>query len=473
MAARGQRYPGRLVIAGTHSGVGKTTVMLALAGALQEQGLKVSSFKCGPDYLDPTYHKRITGQACHNLDGWLMGRDAVLDTVLAGAEGSDVALIEGVMGLFDSSGPRSEDGSAAQIAKWLHAPVVLVVDASGMARSVRALVEGFRRFDPGVEVAGVILNRLGSEGHLKLLTEALGDIQVFGGFLKAPEHSFPDRHLGLVTARSSDVSASSFSFWPQEGRKRLDLASLVRVAEGVPALDGAGSSMNRRGLSCAIGIAMDEAFSFYYEDNLRRLEQLGVTLVPFSPLHDERIPEVDGLYIGGGYPEVYAGDLAGNESMKESIRSFAAQAGPIYAECGGLMYLTNHLIMGEDTFAMVGLIPGRCKMADRLQALGYVEVETQEPTLLGRAGLRFRGHQFRYSELFDVPEAYTGRYRLHKRRNRQTLVEGYGRGSVLGSYVHAHWASNPEIAHGLVARCEAFRLLRLNRGKETSMTRGL
>ncbi|WP_437734575.1 cobyrinate a,c-diamide synthase [Sorangium sp. So ce1335] len=494
----------RLVVAGTASGVGKTTTTVAIARALRARGLRVALFKCGPDYLDPTYHARAVAGTSHNLDGWMMGRDAVLSTFAAEAEGADVALIEGVMGLFDGASPTGEEGSTAEIAKWLDAPVALVVDASGMARSVAALVQGFAGFDPGLRVAAVVCNQVGSRGHLDILRQAQRSPPVLGGLPREQAQSFPERHLGLRTADEAALPEARFEHWGARAEEWIGLDALLEMARGAPALpepaqgatvspgpaQGAPAGGARAAAPRArIGVAFDEAFHFYYADNLRRLEAAGAELVRFSPLRDARLPEVDALYLGGGYPEAHAERLADNAAMRAEIRAFAGRRGPIYAECGGLMVLTEAIrTLDGRAHPMVGLVPAEAVMCEKLQALGYVEVETQVRTILGGAGLRFRGHQFRYSELrptqaapapepppapaaqatpaaqasplapaAQAPLPIEHAYSVRRRRGGQVAREGYLAQRVLASYVHAHWASNPLVPEGLVASAAAHR----------------
>ncbi len=448
----------RLVIAGISSNVGKTTVMVGLVRALRARGLKVGVFKCGPDYLDPTYHVRAAGAPCHNLDGWMMGREAVLSTFAHASQGADIAVIEGVMGLFDGASPTSGEGSTAEIAKWLQAPVLLVCDAGGMARSIAALAKGFSTFDPDLQISGLICNRLGSRGHLDLLRKATeGKPPVLGGLPKEAALAFADRHLGLHSADRATVPEDVFVAWGDRVSEWCDVDAIVALAQSAPALPEipAAARIVREGARCRIGLAFDEAFHFYYDDNLRRLESLGAELVRFSPIHDVRLPDVDGLYFGGGYPEVHAEDLSRNLSMLKDVRSFAESQGPIYGECGGLMYLSNGIRTLDGTLhPMVGLIPGEAEMKDRLQALGYVEVETTDETMLGPAGLKFRGHQFRYSD-FRLPAEVECTYHVRRRRGGEVFHEGYRQGHTLASYVHAHWASNPTLAQGFVRACSA------------------
>jgi cobyrinic acid a,c-diamide synthase len=445
----------RLVLAGTASGVGKTTTTVALTRAFRALGMRVAVFKCGPDYLDPTYHARASGSPSQNLDGWMMGKDAVRATFARATQDADIALIEGVMGLFDGASPTGEEGSTAEIAKWLEAPVVLVVDAGGMARSIVAVAHGFASFDPALRIGAVLANRVGSEGHLELLRRALKSPPILGGFPRDTEHGFPERHLGLFAADDDRVPDALLDHWGKTATAWCAIDALVNLARSAPMsmvtrAAPAAAAKHR----CRIGLARDEAFHFYYADNLARLEGLGAVLVPFSPLHDSALPDVDGLYIGGGYPEAHAAALSANAAMRDAVRAFAAGGSPVYAECGGLMYLTNAIVtMDGSRHAMVGLVPSEARMCAKLQALGYVEVETQSKTILGGAGSRFRGHQFRYSDLSPPPESIDRVYSLRRRRGGDTSLEGYRVGSVLGSYVHAHWASNPRIPEAFVESC--------------------
>jgi len=384
-----------------------------------------------------------------------MGREAVLETFASTSSGADIALIEGMMGLFDGASATSEEGSTAQIAKWLDAPVALVVDASGMARTLAAVVHGAATFDPELKLGAVLANRVGSRGHLDLLRQAVSHPPVLGGLPNEPAFAFPERHLGLITASEESVPDRLLNEWGRKVQEWFDIDALLEVARSAPVLFIPSlSAVSPAPVRCKIGYAYDAAFHFYYEDNLRRLRALGAELVPFSPINDSRLPEVDGLYFGGGYPEVHAVALAANASMKAEIALFAAAQKPIYAECGGLMYLSKGVrTLDGRVHEMAGLIHAIAILHDRLQALGYVEVETTAPTLLGPAGLRFRGHQFRYSELRFESEPQSRAYHLRSRLTGPVQHEGYRAGSVLASYVHAHWASNPAAAEGFVKSC--------------------
>jgi cobyrinic acid a,c-diamide synthase len=452
----------RILVAATASGVGKTTATVALVAAMRERGLRVAVFKCGPDYLDPTYHERVAGVRSHNLDGWMMGRDAVRATFARASHGFDLAVIEGMMGLFDSSSPISDEGSSAEIAKWLRAPVVLVVDASGMARSVAATSLGYASFDPGIKLAGLICNRVGGRRHLELLRQASTHTPVLGGLPVRADLAFPERHLGLHVADADSLPDSSIRDWAALAAQWLDLDAILSIAHCAPAIpqleipapDTAAAAR------CRIGVALDDAFHFYYEDNLARLRSLGAELVNFAPSRDARLPKVDGLYLGGGYPEALAQRLSENRSMLEAVRAFAGSGRPIYAECGGLMYLSEAIrTLDGATWPMVGVLPGIAVMREHLQALGYVEVETRADSILGPAGTRFRGHQFRHSTLEDTGRSGESEriYSVRPRWGQEEFSEGYRAGAVIGSYVHAHWASNPRCAAEFVAACARAR----------------
>ncbi len=439
----------RLLIGGVSSGVGKTTFTLGLCRALMRRGLSVSVFKCGPDYLDPTYHRLASGRAVHNLDSWLMGPSALTSTFARQA--SDVSLIEGVMGLFDGASASDISGSSAEIARWLGAPIVLVCDASGMARSTAALAHGFNSFEPGITLSGLICNRVGSVGHLDLLRRAASGTPVLGGLMKHAAPSFPERHLGLWAAAELELEPS-IEAWADQVEAGCDVEALLGLARSAPPLPAALPAAPAQRRRCRIGVARDEAFHFYYEANLHLLERAGAELVPFSPLHDPELRGVDGVYIGGGYPELHAAQLSTNTSLQQCLRELAAQGAPIYAECGGLMYLASAIVTLDGAeHAMLGLVEGVARMSDRLQALGYVEVETRTETPLGPRGTRFRGHQFRYSRFETQIEP--ANYAVRIGRTGLCTTEGYGSGQVIASYVHAHWASNPEIPEAFVASC--------------------
>ncbi|HEY0709884.1 MAG TPA: cobyrinate a,c-diamide synthase, partial [Polyangia bacterium] len=405
---------------------------------------------------------------------WLMGREAVRATFARASAGCDIALIEGVMGLFDGASASGEEGSTAEIAKWLNAPVLLLIDAGGMARSFAAVVEGFARFDPELRLAGVIANRVGSRSHLDLLRVALTSRHehgnqslppLLGGLPARGQPSFAARHLGLTTASTANVNDADLTAWGDAVDAWWNVDAILKMAQttttttsGASPITTAGTAPVNRPPVCRIGLARDDAFHFYYEDNLHRLRALGAELVPFSPLADDALPAgLDGIYIGGGYPELHAATLTHNRGMRSALGALAASGRPIYGECGGLMYLCQAIVTRDGIrHPMLDLLPGTAIMSDTREALGYVEVELQTDGPLGGPGIRFRGHEFRYSRLEG---GNAGAYRVRKRRGGAPFVEGYQRGNVLGSYVHAHWASNPLLPAAFVDACLRARTL--------------
>ncbi|MBI3091655.1 MAG: cobyrinate a,c-diamide synthase [Candidatus Tectomicrobia bacterium] len=465
---------GSLVIAGTHSGVGKTTITLGLLAALRKRGVRVQPFKAGPDFIDPGHHRSAAGVPSHNLDSWMLSPPALARLYARYSREAEVCLIEGVMGLFDGSSGLSEEGSTAQIAKRLGAPVVLVVDAGSMARSGAAVVLGFEQFDPDLALAGVIFNRVGGEGHYRYLDEAMRSrcrSSALGYVLQNDAISMPERHLGLVTSAELSLPPEFFARLAAAVEAHVDLDRLLALARRYPpapagsSTDVAGTDGDPRWAAVPrgqarprIGVAFDEVFCFYYEENLELLRRLGAELVLFSPLRDATLPPgLQGLYLGGGYPEVFAARLEANGGMRLAITQFAAAQQPIYAECGGFMYLCEAIIDAAGAeHEMVGVFPGRTRMVPRLSAIGYVEVEQTAPTILAPAGMRARGHEFHYSELLDMPASVPRAYRLRSGREERSAApraEGYQIGRCLGGYVHLHFSSNPQFAHGFVASC--------------------
>ena len=453
----------RLTIAAPSSGCGKTTITLALLAALRRRGVAVAPFKVGPDFIDPGHHARACGRSSRNLDGWMCGESWVRRSFAQGCQGAELALIEGVMGLFDGATGDSEVGSSAEVAKWLGAPVLLVIDARAQARSAAAVLQGFANFDPQLQVAGVIFNRVGSPGHAEMLRAAVASIPglppVLGCLPRSEELALPERHLGLVTAEDAGSDEAFFVRLADCVEAHVDLDQLLSL----PPLPkgGGGGFLEPRQIPLdpplqkgedsrvRIGVARDAAFCFYYPDNLELLAAAGAELVYFSPLTDEQLPSgIDGLYLGGGYPELHAAKLAANVGLRRQIHAAATAGLPVYAECGGLMYLSEAI----DGQPMVGVFPGQARMLPRRRALGYREVELVADTPLGPVGTRARGHEFHYSEL-ELPPRIPRCYRLSRRQGEEAGEEGYRLGNVLGSYVHLHFGSNPQLPVNFVDFC--------------------
>ncbi len=444
-----------LVIAGVSTGVGKTSLTLGLLEALRRRGLRVQAFKVGPDFIDPGFHELATGRPSYNLDGWMCGRERVLECVGRHARDVDVAVVEGVMGCFDGVDGTSDAGSTAQVAKWLGAPVLLVLDAWAQARSAAAVVLGFERFDPALNVAGVIVNRVGSVGHGRLVLAAIRSAcraEPLGAIVNDETLTLRERHLGLVTAVEGALGAGTLRRLGDAVERSMDLDRLLALAREVPPFAGSGRGRPAT-RAVRIGVARDAAFQFYYAENLDLLRAAGAELVLWSPLADAELPEVDGLYLGGGYPELHAGRLGENAAMRKAVRGFVEAGRPVYAECGGLMYLAETLEDADGAaHPMVGVLPAAVLTRPGRMALGYAEVAFTGPTPLAPAGAVARGHEFHYSALDRVPDAIERVYSV-RRGGGDTRAEGYLIGQTLMSYVHLHFASNPTLARGFVAAC--------------------
>ncbi|MFJ6567315.1 cobyrinate a,c-diamide synthase [Streptomyces sp. NPDC091292] len=496
----------RIVVAAPSSGSGKTTVATGLMAAFTERGLRVSPHKVGPDYIDPGYHALATGRPGRNLDAYLCGPDLIAPLFAHGARGARLAVIEGVMGLFDGASGQGELASTAQVAKLLRAPVVLVVDASSQSRSVAALVHGFASWDPEVRIGGVILNKVGSDRHEALLRAALDEsgVPVLGVLRRAPEVVSPSRHLGLVPVAERRVSAvESVTGMGALVRQGCDLDSLLALADAAPPLavdpwhpqgapppdprssnaggagfGSAGSSANQdsaigsAGSSVARGapfgsagssnaggaenapapahrpvvaVAAGPAFSFLYAEHTELLTAAGAKVVVFDPLRDEALPEgTRGVVIGGGFPEVYAGELAANEPLRKAVGELARSGAPVAAECAGLLYLARSL----DGSPMCGVLDADARMSDRL-TLGYRDAVAVSDSVLAPAGTRMRGHEFHRT----VIEPGAGAAPAWGVRAPERRVEGFVQRGVHASYLHTHWAAEPGVARRFVERC--------------------
>jgi cobyrinic acid a,c-diamide synthase len=443
----------RIVVAGTSSGAGKTTVACGLIGALRARGLTVQGFKVGPDYIDPSHHALASGRPPRNLDAFLSGPDLLAPLVRHGAAGADIAVVEGVMGMFDGASGRGELASTAHVAKLLEAPVLLVLDASAMARSAAAMVHGFRTFDPDVNVAGVIFNKVGSDTHEQLLREALADsgLPVLGALRRDERVVTPERHLGLIPVAEREASARmALDALAGAMASHADLDAVLRLARAAPALPGPAWSAEPHAPPAAaarIAIARGPAFSFHYEENLELLSAAGAELVAFDPLRDEALPEDSGaLVLAGGFPEVFGEQLAANAPLREQIRAFAASGRPVLAECGGLLYLCESL----DGHAMCGALPAHATMTRRL-TLGYREAVAATATPWLQAGDAVRGHEFHYSTVTAsaAPPAWSLSTRTFQRD------EGLVHGGIQGSYLHVHWAAYPQLARAFAGAAAA------------------
>jgi cobyrinic acid a,c-diamide synthase len=487
----------RIVIAGAASGVGKTTITTGLIAALAQRGLTVQPFKCGPDYIDPSYHARAARRPCRNLDTWMLEDGQLVEAFCRACRHADLAVIEGVMGLFDGSDWHGERGSTAQIAKLLGAPVLLVADVSGAARSAAIPVLGCQHFDSELALCAVALNFAGSEGHARGCSEAIRrctGLPVLGWLPRDGRLQIPERHLGLTPGGEQADTEPLIAAIAAQVTERFDLSALLELARSAPVLrvpvrgelPAGGASAQRARTSAGdapagraaaveavapaarasapvdrtaapvLAVARDAAFCFYYPENLELLTEAGARIEFFSPVRGE-YPSVraSGVYLGGGYPELHGRELAANTQLWRWLHDLRAQGGPIYAECGGFMVLAERLVDLEGReWPMAGLIPGSVRMSRKLAALGYRVVTAVRDNLVAAAGRTLRGHEFRYSswEVAEETAARVAAWRARNARGDASELTGYADESVLASYVHLHFAQDPAIAAALVER---------------------
>ncbi|MFS0840131.1 cobyrinate a,c-diamide synthase [Paenibacillus sp. 1P03SA] len=493
----------RLLIAGTGSGVGKTTVTIGIMAALKARGLSVQGFKCGPDYIDPTYHTAVTGRQSRNLDSWMLPADTVREIYCRASADADIAVIEGVMGFYDGKNPKTNEGSSAEISLLLQCPVILVVNCKSMARSAAAIVKGFQLLDPRVKIAGVFANLVGSEGHYRIVRDAIEQecgVPVIGYMLRDENLAMPERHLGLVPSIGRGELSPFFSQLAERVSAHTDLERLLQAAVTEPLeaparifrpqeADGGGEASKAaeihpgrsdgdRDVAGAgapgtdrppvplvrIAVAKDAAFHFYYPENLELLQAYGAELVYFSPLAGEELPQgMDGLYLGGGFPEEFAERLAGLHEMKRSIAEAIGAGLPTLAECGGYMFLTDAIVdTAGRRYPMLGLVPGTVTMQTKLAALGYREATGTEGNFLLGPGDTARGHEFHYSVFEPAPSAaLPPAYKTKGMRGSKE--EGALSGSLISGYTHLHFASNPDMPRRWIEKCLHFRKMREGR----------
>ena len=447
-----------IVIAAPHSGCGKTTLTAGLIAALRVRGQTVQPFKVGPDYIDPSYHTLAAGRTCRNLDSWMLPGAAYRELFARATHGASCAVIEGVMGLYDGARYDSEEGSTAEIAKQLGAAVVVVLDAAKVARTIGAVALGMQQFDPAVNIIGYIANNVAGAGHghgvAAAITAATGK-PCFGWVPRNPALHLPERHLGLVPTAENGQWAAFVQLAGEMVTQQIDLDLLWQAVDDAPAPERPLPAAPRGRDQITrprIAVAEDAAFSFLYPENLELLREAGAELVAFSPLHDAALPpRTQGVYLCGGFPELYAAQLAANQAMHAALRQAAAQQLPIYAECGGLMYLTAAIVDAQGARQpMAGLIPGFSMMTDRL-TLGYRVVRAITNNWLWRAGEEMRGHEFHYSTWAERPAAlpYLYEFQPHTPRHSAQL-EGISLGTVIASYTHLHFLANPILAKRFV-----------------------
>ncbi len=464
------KRPG-IIIAATNSGCGKTTVTMGLLKALVIRGLKVQSYKVGPDYIDPMFHKHVTGNASRNLDSFLLEGDVVKYLYEKSNAKADISVIEGVMGLYDGLGGNSITGSTAHVSVLLDVPIILVVNAKGMSLSIAAVIKGFMDFHSDLRVEGVILNNVNSEAlylHLKKIVEEHCKIKVCGYLPQKCEYALESRHLGLVPAEELDVLDKRLELLVEQIEHSFDIPSLLDIArnsgelvyqkpELFPLVDMPLIDTNRvpqKNSTLRIAIAMDKAFNFYYQDNIDLLEEMGAEIIYFSPLKDAALPDnISGIMLGGGFPEVFAKELSENKKMLENIKSAAESDMPIYAECGGLMYLCEEIkTLDGCCYNMAGVFPGKSFMTKKLQRFGYVNVDYMEKEI------SLKAHEFHHSNI-DMNAEIERVYQVSKAANtKKSWSCGYKYKNVLAAYAHIHFYSNIQFARHFMKKCYGYEV---------------
>ena len=463
----------RLVVAAPHGRSGKTTVSVGLMAALVARGITVQAFKKGPDFIDPSWLTKVTGRQCRNLDSFLMARDELRTSFARNSEDTGISIVEGAMGLFDGV-DLAGSGSTAEIAKAIEAPVLLVVDTTRMTRSVAAMVMGFQKFDPGINVAGVILNKVSArprhESMLRAAVENYCGIPVLGAMPKGQNFTIPDRHLGLIPAAENEALHRSVEALAEAAARHLDLEGIIRLAASAPPLPVAegspgkiclagGDSLRRVGREGpVIGVFYDRAFTFYYPENLEALLDAGACILPLDALRSRSLPEVDALYIGGGFPEVFAAELEANRSLREDVREKIEGGLPVYAECGGLMYLGRTITWRGRAYEMCGALPFDVLMNEKPQGHGYVVAEVAGDNLCFERGQVLKGHEFHHSRLVNLDRSAVGAaYRVLRGHGIDGDIDGLTYKNVLAGYTHLHAVTHPGWAVKLVEQARQYR----------------
>jgi len=453
------------VIGATGSGTGKTTISLAILAYLADQGYKVAPFKVGPDFIDPGHHTKIARKTSVNLDSWMLSKGYNTRIFNENIKDSDIAVVEGVMGLFDGIDGLSEAGSTAQMAKWLDLPVVLIVSAKGTARSAAAIVQGFENFDKDLKIAGVIFTKTGSLRHydyLKTAVEQNCRTKCLGFMPRNDSVVMPERHLGLVTADELDIGKNVLSTLISMVKDHIDMEGLINCLDSFELLKNTGPAIS--GFSGeqgpTIAVARDKAFCFYYQDNLDILKKFGARIVEFSPLNDDKLPaNIDGIYFGGGYPEVFARQLSKKTNLLQEIKEKSISGMPIYGECGGFMFLCGKLSNMDETqeYPMSGCFNLNIQMSKRLRSLGYREITLKQDTIIGKKGDVLKGHEFHYSSLENDDRSISSVYHVTSRAGQDISLKGYQVSNTLGSYLHIHFGSNERCAKQFVDTCKGFK----------------
>ena len=439
----------RIILAGTGSAVGKTTIATGIMKALSEK-YNVQPFKVGPDYIDPTYHTLATKNTSRNLDSFFMKAAQIRDAFLKAMENKDIAIIEGVRGLYEGIDSINDIGSTASIAKALNAPVILIINSRSLVKSAAALVLGFKSLDPEINIAGVILNKVKNTNHYlktKKSIEELTKVEVLGAITRDDSISIQQRHLGLVPAVEKQNSLKFINLWSDIIKNSLDLDKLVEIAKSAPKItskrEDIWNKLNKQKVN--IGVAYDEVFNFYYKENIESLEANKCKIKYFSPLKDESLPDVDGLYIGGGYPELFSKQLSQNTNLLTQIKQFHNDNRPIFAECGGLMYLMDSIHDNKQ----VGVYPYKAVLTNKVQALKYTIAEVKQDNIISKKGEKFNGHEFHYSKVIITKPKHDLAFNILRGKGSYDSQDGFISKNTLASYVHTHVAAMPNFGGNL------------------------
>ena len=436
----------RIILAGTGSAVGKTTIATGIMKALSEK-YNVQPFKVGPDYIDPSYHTLATNNTSRNLDSFFMKEGQIRDSYLKAMQDKDIAVIEGVRGLYEGIDPINDIGSTASVAKALKAPVILIINSRSLVKSAAALVLGFKSLDPEINIAGVILNKVKNKAHYEKTKKSIEEItktEVIGGIIRDDNISIEQRHLGLVPARERETSIKFIDIWSKTIQESIDLDRLVEIAKTAPKINSElipiWNKTNKNPVK--ISVAYDEVFNFYYKENIEALEANNAKIEYFSPLNDENLPDCDALYIGGGYPELFSKELSSNTQMLKDIKKFHEESKPIFAECGGLMYLMNSI--HDDK--VVDVYPYKAVLTDKVQALKYTVAEVLKDNIISKKGDIFHGHEFHYSKVIVNDLKNDLAFKITRGKGSYNNMDGFMEKNTLASYVHTHVAAMPDFA---------------------------
>jgi len=453
----------RITIAGPYSGVGKTTISVGLMGALKKRGLKVQAFKVGPDYIDPSHHSIMLKRPSRNIDAWMVQPDGIVEIFQRATQDVDIAVIEGVMGLFDGFDESNENGSTAHIAKLLKSPVILVINVHGMAKSVAPIALGYEKYDQDVRLSGFILNKVGGEKHIDWCKKAINSVTklpVLGALPRSKDIEMQERHLGLIPQRERAHPEPFLDMLINSIEKNVDVDKIIDIAksaEDLPKLSNMIYPKHSYKKNLAIGVALDESFNFYYQDNLDMLNAYGADIRFFSTIKDNEIPsDVSGLYIGGGFPEMLPERLGANTSMLKSIKKAAEDEMPIYAECGGLMYLTDFITDFENrSHKMVGLLNARTVMTKGL-TLNYTLADVIADNPLSRVNDVLKGHEFHYSKILEIPKDVRFAYRMKIGIGIDGKHDAWLEHKVLASYMHMHFAYQRRLVKNFLRACKDY-----------------